>query len=271
MMTRRSRKDKRHVLFNNKANNMAGEFRVTFPLKCGSFSAFSPNFYVNELSEHTTNCKFCSRDCFEDEDVLIAQAPVISEKIKTDEYLLLPGSRCNVKFGDGGKTFDIKKLNESDIMMEDWQGICKGTLPIHGDISSLVSQLKTIQETKSDDDREALLAVIRELESLAPIKRVFTRKSLTTMKFSAGWVVEQIDFSLWDRESTVDQDGTPAAPSMMFRSISLEGCVPAGLAETTLKHVQASCKSDPVIFGGFPKMLEVAIASPLQPNQLLES
>ena len=92
------------------------EFRVTYPLSISAFDIFHPSWFLPTILPH-----------------LICKQVDSTEKVKIDEYLLIPSNKYNVKFtGSEGKSFDIKELinfqcnPETDI--EEWKGLCKGEL-----------------------------------------------------------------------------------------------------------------------------------------------
>lgn len=134
------------------------------------------------------------------------------------------------------------------------------------------------------------------LEAPGSYRRVFTRKNLTTLKAPTGtwpitafffvchiysltitafycfacvsasgklFVVEQIDFSIWDASAGVGE------PKRIFRSVSLEGEVPEGVQNAIFAKLR-SAHGDRLIMGGFPYMVEVAIGTPTADNQMFE-
>jgi len=221
------------------------ELRVTFPLSLGGIDVFHPSFFQNCISP----------------SVNASTSQNISSKLKTDEYILLPfhkGSSYNVKMGDSGKTFDVKvKLND-DLYSEDWLGVAKGSLSASpGDLTLLGETLQQLLNSEVDPMKRVVLENVSGLllNSSSSVKRVFTRKYLTTLKITvdsgATFVCEQIDFSIWEASVSTERK--------VFRSISLEGEIPE-LAKNELITATNNVYGDYLLPGGFPGMLSKALS-----------
>ena len=174
-----------------------------------------------------------------------------------------------MKFGDGGKTYDVKFRRNEDLTNEDWLSVAKGSLPDNpGDALGFARALRVKRETETNlEVASALELVAGYLEDPTAGKRVFTRKNLTTLKAPTPsgkvFVAEQIDFSIW-------YNGSPdGEPRKVFRSISLEGDIPPGVQEAVHEKLK-SIYGESLIMGGFPYMVEVAVLSPPHANQFFE-
>jgi len=212
------------------------EFRVTYELGLGAFSIWNPPFH-GESGLAT-----------------LLEGSTCTQKFKTDEYLLVPTNRFNVKFtGDEGKGFDIKELENSDCNLESeaekWSSLAKGELEEGKSVESLAKKLEELAQTEVEkaDRLTILVALLRE----GSCETVSTKKHLLTVKTSSGLVVEQIDFSMWRRAAKQGK-------RLCLRSVSLEGTIPEGLIAQLMAQLKAQYGSR-LLFGGFPTLLAAAL------------
>lgn len=230
------------------------EFRATFPLSVSGFDLFGPSFFLSNIVHFVPSDKKHG----------------VKSKTKTDEYFVLPGrGTYNVKFGEGGSTFDVKFRRNDDVINEDWLSVAKGALSVPGSVACFISTLRELVASSEGEIADALVAVANHLDT-GLIPRVFTRKTLTTLSIPVAdgiFTVEQIDFSIWPAEGTgVAQQFDGKIKKPVFRSVSLEGRVPEGVQDILLAHLRGHY-GDSLILGGFPFMVEVALNSPSTEDQ----
>jgi len=221
------------------------EFRVSFPLGVGAFDLFHPGFFLSKILPQIDPANTDSND-----------------KLKSDEYLLLPSNKYNVKFtGGAGKWgFDVKELLnpacDAETEIEQWQGLCKGDAD-GNETAHLVAKLRSLAEGSEAAEKKAKMLEVAEMLTSQSCESVVTKKRLCTMKSrlpgGSVFVAEQIDFSVWSARD--------AAKGLVMRSVSLEGAVPPGLVDTTLAVLKAQYGAR-LVFGGFPTMLAASLKIP---------